>query len=63
MRGRSYLTLGSFDDPSALAMEIQYGIESRLPAAGSQHRYRHLPALFKKGAALFAKLLKKVTRG
>jgi hypothetical protein len=35
---RIALTVGSFDDPAALEMEIQYGIESRLPAFATLHR-------------------------
>ena len=29
---RIALTIGSFDDPAPLGLEIQYGVESRLPA-------------------------------
>ena len=32
---RIALTIGSFDDPKPLGLEIQYGVESRLPAFAS----------------------------
>ena len=34
---RIAMTIGSFDNPAPLAMEEQYGIESRLPAFDSLH--------------------------